>query len=270
MGNAQKDNGPTIKQVAPSEIKSFIMVAQNRLSLSRNKRLDSMRKKKTEIIKSLQENNLDVAKAKMDSLIREEDSITVYDILNPLLEILKERVTYIFTSIECPPDLRAQLDSVIYASTRLEFEELLKLRDLIGIKYGSDYIQKADNNADKLVNVNLVEKLKIKPAADQFLLIRLKQLCKEKKFNYEFPSEIVGDIPDFSNPNLNGPDFNPYASTQGGNNYNPYASPNGNNNNFNPYGPPNGNNEQMGGNNNNNNPYAAGNNFGGNPFEDQK
>ena len=119
MGNAQKDNGPTIKQVTPSEIKSFIMVAQNRLSLSRNKRLDSMRKKKTEIIKSLQENNLDVAKAKMDSLIREEDSITVYDILNPLLEILKERVTYIFTSIECPPDLRAQLDSVIYASTRL-------------------------------------------------------------------------------------------------------------------------------------------------------
>ena len=46
MGNAQKDNGPTIKQVTPSEIKSFIMIAQNRLSLSRNKRLDSMRKKK--------------------------------------------------------------------------------------------------------------------------------------------------------------------------------------------------------------------------------
>ena len=249
------------------------MIAQNRLSLSRNKRIDTIRKKKSEIIKSLQENNLDVAKAKMDSLIREEDLITSYDILTPLLEILKERVTYIISSIECPSDLRAQLDSVIYASTRMDFEELLKLRDLIGKKYGTDYIQKADNNADKLVNINLVEKLKIKPASDGFLLIRLKQLCKEKKIDYVFPSEIISDIPDYNNINQNSGDFNPYASTQG---VNPYSINNGNNNNFNnnPYSVPNnGNNENpfnLGNNpynnnlnnnqnNNNNNPYAVGN-----------
>ena len=75
--------------------------------------------------------------------------LTSYDILGPLLEILKERVTYIVTSTECPPDLRAQLDTVIYASTRLEFEELYKLRDLIMRKYGMAYITKAERNADK-------------------------------------------------------------------------------------------------------------------------
>ena len=181
MGNDQKDKGPTVVPMpTPAEIKTYIMIAQTKLNLFRNKKLDQIRKKKAEIAQSLKENNLDVAKAKMDSLIREEDYITTYDILGPLLEILKERVTYIITSNECPPDLRAQLDSVIYASTRLEFEELLKLRDLIMRKYGSAYIQKAENNVDRLVNVNLVEKLKIKPASDAFLIIRLKQLCKEK------------------------------------------------------------------------------------------
>ena len=281
MGNAQKDTGPVVQQVTPSEIRSFIMIAQNRLSLSRNKRIDTIRKKKSEIIKSLQENNLDVAKAKMDSLIREEDLITSYDILTPLLEILKERVTYIISSIECPSDLRAQLDSVIYASTRMEFEELLKLRDLIGKKYGTDYIQKADNNADKLVNINLVEKLKIKPASDGFLLIRLKQLCKEKNINYVFPSEIISDIPDYNNINQNSGDFNPYASTQGvnpyalnNNNNNPYSVPNnGNNDNpFNLGNNPNTNNGNINQNNNqnNNNPYAVGNNSGNNPFEEKK
>ena len=159
----------------------------------------------------------------MDSLIREEDYITAYDILSPLLEILKERVTYIITSSECPADLRAQLDSVIYASTRLEFEELFRLRDLIMRKYGTAYIQKAESNVDKLVNINLVEKLKIKPASDAFLTIRLKQLCKEKKIPFEFPSEISSDIAvDIGNP-FNGPggDFNPYASTQGNNPFGP-------------------------------------------------
>ena len=253
MGNDQKDKGPTVVPMpTPAEIKTYIMIAQTKLNLFRNKKLDQIRKKKAEIAQSLKENNLDVAKAKMDSLIREEDYITTYDILGPLLEILKERVTYIITSNECPPDLRAQLDSVIYASTRLEFEELLKLRDLIMRKYGSAYIQKAENNVDRLVNVNLVEKLKIKPASDAFLIIRLKQLCKEKKIPFEFPSEIISDIPGdignnpFGAPGNNpyGGDFNPYASAQGPN---PYGPPPGDNN-PNPYGPPPG--------GNNPNPYG--------------
>ena len=272
MGNDQKDKGPVVVPMpTPAEIKTYVMIAQTKISLFRNKKLDQIRKKKAEIAQSLKENNLDVAKAKMDSLIREEDYITVYDILGPLLEILKERVTYIITSNECPPDLRAQLDSVIYASTRLEFEELLKLRDLIMRKYGSAYIQKAENNVDRLVNVNLVEKLKIKPASDAFLIIRLKQLCKEKKIPFEFPSEIISDIPGdignnpFGAPGNNpyGCEFNPYASAQGPNPYgpppgdnNPYGPPGGNN--PNPYGPPPGDNNPYGPppGGNNQNPYG--------------
>ena len=272
MGNENQKKGkkgPPVHIPTPSEIKTYIMIAQNKLTLFRNKKIDAIRKKKLEIAKSLKENNLDVAKAKMDSLIREEDYITSYDILGPLLEILKERVTYIVTSTECPPDLRAQLDTVIYASTRLEGEELYKLRDLIMRKYGMAYITKAESNADKLVNINLVEKLKIKPASDAFLTIRLKQLCKEKNIPFEFPCEINSDLPgDIGNPfdqqGVNpyggGNEFNPYGPPQGGNN--PYGPPPGNN----PYGPPNNNFNPYGG-NNNNNPYGGNNNnnpYGGN------
>ena len=295
MGNEQKKGAPAVKMSTPAEIKTYLMVAQGRLNLNRNKKVDSIKKKKLEIVKCLKENNLDVAKAKMDSLIREEDYITVYDIIVPLLEILKERVTYIIANNECPPDLRAQLDSIIYASTRLEVEELVIIRDLIMRRYGAAYIEKADNNADRLVNINLVEKLKIKPASDAFLTIRLKQLCKEKKINYEFPSEIISDIPDpINNPfgppsnNMGGGDINPYASVQGNNPYgqppnnfnnnNPYGPPPGDNN---PYGPPPGNNNPFGppGDNNpypppgNNNPYGPppdNNPFDNNPYASQQ
>ena len=278
MGNENQKKGkkgPAVHIPTPAEIKTFIMIAQNKLSLFRNKKIDAIRKKKQEIAKSLRENNLDVAKAKMDSLIREEDYITAYDILGPLLEILKERVTYIVTSTECPPDLRAQLDTVIYASTRLEFEELYRLRDLIMRKYGSAYISKAESNADKLVNINLVEKLRIKPASDAFVTIRLKQLCKEQKIPFEFPCEINSDIPgDIGNPFDNqgvnpygGNNFNPYGPPQGGNPYgppgnNPYGPPN---NGFNPYGPPN-NNPYGPPRGNNNNPYGPPPGGNNNPF----
>ena len=98
--------GPIVHIPTQGEIKTFIMIAQNKIILFRNKKIASIRHKKMEIARCLKENNLDVAKAKMDSIIREEDNITAYDILGPLLEILKERVTYIITSTECPPDLR--------------------------------------------------------------------------------------------------------------------------------------------------------------------
>ena len=278
MGNDQKDTGPVVQPPTPSEIKSYIMICQTKLGLYRNKKLENIGKKKKEIAESLKQNNLDVAKAKMDSLISEEDYITSYDILTPLLEVLKERVTYIISSSECPPDIRAQLDSVIYASTRIELEELYKLRDLIMRKYGSAYVEKADNNVDKLVNINLIEKLKIKHSSDAFLLIRLKQLCKEKKIPYEFPSEINTDIGDIGNPfNQGNPNFNPYDSTQnnpygpqnppqGPYGSNPYGPPPSGDNPFtqppqvdnNPYGP--------NINNNNANPYASSNNSGDNPF----
>ena len=188
MGNENnKGRTPQKKQYTASEVKTYLLLIQNRFSLYRNKRIDSIKQKKREIENCLKQNNLDIAKAKMDSIIREEDMITVFDILSPLCEILKERVTYIISSSQCPPDLRAQLDSVIYASTRVEIQEFPILRDFILSKYGVNYIQKADSNADRLVNVNLVEKLKVKPASDQFLIIRLKQLCKERKINFEFP-----------------------------------------------------------------------------------
>ena len=298
MGNEQKGKSKQMAPKMPSamEIKTYIMVIQNKLTLYRNKKIASIKQKKFEIARALKENNLDVAKAKMDTIIREEDMITVYDILGPLCEILKERVTYIISNSECPPDLRAQLDSVIYASTRVEVQELQTLRDLIMRRYGQNYIMKADSNSDKLVNVNLVEKLRIKPASDVFVTIRLKQLCKEQKIPFEFPCEVENDMAidpmaaqnpyggsgevnpfDMNQNNPYGPpqgNNNPYGQPQGNDNpygppqndksqmnNNPYGPPQNNNSNINnPYGPPQNDNSQM-----NNNPYGPP--PGGNPFD---
>ena len=252
------------RPVRPIEVKTYLMTCQNKLALYRNKKIYEIKKKKEEIITALKQNNLDIAKSKMETIMRLEDLIVVYDILTPLCEVLKERITYLLTATEPPVDIKAQLDTLMYASSRIELDDLYKLRHLVQKKYGIYYIQAADQNRDGLVNVNVIEKLRVKPPSNVFLIIRLKQLCKEKKIPFEFPSEIISDIPGdignnpFGAPGNNpyGGDFNPYASAQGPNPYgpppgdnnpNPYGPPPGGNN-PNPYGPPPG--------DNNPNPYG--------------
>ena len=292
-----KKQAPIKKVPTAIEVKTYIMVAQNKLTLYRNKKVNMIKMKRKEIAHSLRENNLDVAKAKMDSVIKEEDLITVYDILGPLCEILKEKVTYLMTHNECPSDLKAPLDTLIYASSRLEVDELHKLRELIMLKYGELYVNKGDSNADGLVNKNLIEKLKVKQTSDTLITIRLKQLCKEDNVPFEFPCEIVGN--EFSpygpgQPGMPPSDFgNPFGGMPGGGNQpvNPYASqfgggdyqqggwnPNMQNQGQNPYGnwngpgPDNYGNQGDFGPDMNNNPYGGGNNnpYGGgnnNPYE---
>ena len=180
MGNdepAQKVH--VSKPVRPIEVKTYVMTCQNKMTLYRNKKVYEIKKKKDEAIAALKQNNLDIAKAKMESIIRLEDQITVYDILGP----------------------------------------------------GSYYVEAAEQNKDGLVNINVVEKLRIKPPVDAFLTIRLKQLCKEKRINYEFPEEIEPNFDQgMGNPYGGG---NPYDNSNGmgmgGNPYDPYGG-SGNNN----------------------------------------
>ena len=191
MGHDSKKSteSTALPPIRPIEVKAYVMACQSKMSLFRNKKVYEIKKKKDEAIVALKQNNLDIAKAKMESIIRLEDMITVYDILGPLCEIIKERITYICEASEVPIDIKPQLDTIIYASTRVDIEELLQLRTLVQRKFGNYYIQAADQNQANTVNINVIEKLRIKTPVDALLIIRLKQLCKEKKVNYEFPEE---------------------------------------------------------------------------------
>jgi len=189
MGNQTPKEQP--QKMNPVELQTHVMVVQTKLNLNRNKKVELIKRKRKEIAACLEDNSLDIAKAKMDSIIKEEDYITVFDILGPLCEILKEKISYLLFAEKCPDDLRATLDTIIYASTRLEIEELHKIRGIVKSKYGELYITKANSNADSLVNVNVVEKLKIKQAADPYIVARLKQLVKEDNVQYEFPQEVI-------------------------------------------------------------------------------
>ena len=242
------------KPVTAEELKNLIKISQERCKLYRNKKADNIRKTEEEIANCLKSNNLDLAKAKMDNLCKFEDLVTAYDIIHPILEIIKEKCTYIISYSECPAELRAPLDSIIYAANKLEIQELMLFKEKILQKYGSSYISKAENNMDKLVNENLVAKLRVTVFNEQIIKIRLKQLCLKKKIVCPFPEDLIVnvEVPTDMNQMRNIYESSAFPTqsmiqNQQNNNNNPYPSLNNQNKNQNP------------------NPYVS-NNGGQNPY----
>ena len=229
------------KPVTAEELKNLIKISQERCKLYRNKKVDNIRKTEEEIANCLKSNNLDLAKAKMDNLCKFEDLVTAYDIIHPILEIIKEKCTYIISYSECPAELRAPLDSIIYAANKLEIQELMLFKEKILQKYGSSYISKAENNMDKLVNENLVAKLRVTVFNEQIIKIRLKQLCLKKKIVCNFPEDLIVnvEVPTDMNQMRNIYESSAFPTqsmiqNQQNNNNNPYPSLNNQNKNQNP------------------------------------
>ena len=115
--------------------------------------------KNNEVLVAINQKNLDLAKQKMRIVLKFEKNIEAINILNPILERLQKNCDSMLTKKECPISLRPPLDSVLYASTRLQLEDLKQLKEIITKMYGGDYVKVAINNEDKIVNQDLISKL---------------------------------------------------------------------------------------------------------------
>jgi len=191
MGNEQGNKGQHEKPITSNELQTYIIIVKAKLTQQRNKKVFEIGKKRKELLGYLKDNNPEMAKLKMDGIIQEENYITAFDILGTIMEILKEKCTYLLQSVKCPNDMRASLDTVIFASTRVEIQEFSNIRDLITKKYGLAYVSNANSNVDKLVNKQIVDKLTFTPNPEPFLISRIKQICKEESFDYTFPQEVI-------------------------------------------------------------------------------
>ena len=190
VGNSKK------KKSSSESIKTFINPSKKNMASSKNKKKDSAKGQRTEIINYLKEKNLPFAKAKMECLIKDEYYINACNYLEPILDKLNDKSKDLDSATECPADLRAQLDSVIFATSKLGIQEFVNLKEFITKKYGQNYITKAENNEDKKINQDLIEFLSSNKIPDTILTIRLKQLCKEENIQFEFQADAI------PNPNI--------------------------------------------------------------------
>ena len=177
--------------IPPDKLRTLIDLSKNKCKEERDKKIEMINKNKFEILKYIKENDMKSANNKTDTLIKDENYVAVYDILDPIFDLIKTKRNYIISTTECPEDLRYYLDSLLYATIRLDIDELMTFKEKITKIYGPYYIEKAINDEDKKVNKDLVEKLKITNFSEEVIKERQNQLLSEYQSKEQYLNNIT-------------------------------------------------------------------------------
>lgn len=141
-----------------------------------------------EMVQYLQTGQESIARIRVEHIIREQNILAAYEIVELFCEFVLARVPIVEVQKECPLELREAIASIIFASGRCsDLPELMHLRNLFTTKYGKEFVAGAmELRPDSSVNRTIIEKLSVKaPSGDSKLKV-LKAIAQE--YNIEWDS----------------------------------------------------------------------------------
>ncbi|KAI5068989.1 hypothetical protein GOP47_0015290 [Adiantum capillus-veneris] len=174
-----------------------LKLTTSRIKVMRNKRSISAKQMRGEIvqlIKSGQDAHVYITKA--DALIKQENMVAVYDLLDQYCHAIMSRFPAIELQRNCPADMKEPIASIIYAAPRcIELTELAAIKDAFVSKYGKDFAAAATELRPNCgVNTQVIELLSIRPATGDMKLKLMKDICKEHNVDWT-PGEALAGSP---------------------------------------------------------------------------
>ncbi|PIA19597.1 DUF292-domain-containing protein, partial [Coemansia reversa NRRL 1564] len=117
------------------------------------------------------------ATIRIESIIRDDLHIEAMEITELFCEVLYARAGLVDQSQEVNAGLTEAVSSVIYASTRIDVKELVRIREMLAGRYGKEVINSAMNNKDDCVNAKLLQKLSVEPPSKNLVNMYLKEVA---------------------------------------------------------------------------------------------
>ena len=157
-------------------------MAVNRLQIASNKKVSQIKNQKRDIVKLLSDKPIpkeEKARIRAEALIREDNTVEAYEIIQLNCELLAERIKLIASEKECPVDLISVVSTLIWASVRVDIPELLEVRKQFRSKYGKAFEEAALNNENEIVNERVFSKLSIQPPPALLVQNYLEKICEE-------------------------------------------------------------------------------------------
>ncbi|KAK3161610.1 hypothetical protein QOZ80_1BG0079280 [Eleusine coracana subsp. coracana] len=171
-----------------TKCKTCLNLVISRIKLLRNRRelqLINMRKEMAQYLQTGQES---IARIRVEHIIREQNILAAYEIVELFCEFVLARVPIVDAQKECPLELREAIASIIFASGRCsDLPELMHLHNLFTTKYGKEFVSAAmELRPDSGVNRTIIEKLSVKAPSAESKLKVLKAIAQE--YNIEWDS----------------------------------------------------------------------------------
>eukprot|EP00559_Dactyliosolen_fragilissimus_P006791 CAMPEP_0184871248 /NCGR_PEP_ID=MMETSP0580-20130426/40502_1 /TAXON_ID=1118495 /ORGANISM="Dactyliosolen fragilissimus" /LENGTH=324 /DNA_ID=CAMNT_0027373865 /DNA_START=140 /DNA_END=1114 /DNA_ORIENTATION=- len=140
-------------------------MAVSRFGIASNRKTALMKQQMREIAKLLNEDPPKEEKARIraEALIRDDNTVEAYEILQLTCELLSERIKLIASQKACPDDLKESIHTLIWCATRVDIPELLEIKKQFRYKYGKDFVDDASENKCNVVNERILSKLSVQP-----------------------------------------------------------------------------------------------------------
>ncbi|PPS16627.1 hypothetical protein GOBAR_AA03950 [Gossypium barbadense] len=148
----------------PYKLKSLISVALSRLSVFKNRRQIRSNQARSDVVELLQLGHHDRALLRAEQVVKEQNMLDVFVILEGYCNLLIERLHLIEEDRECPDELKEAICGLLFASSRCgDFPELQEIRAIFTSRYGKEFVARAielRNNCG--VNTKIIQKLSTK------------------------------------------------------------------------------------------------------------
>jgi hypothetical protein len=162
-------------------------MAVSRIQISSNKKAALLKQNMREVAVMLSEDPPKEEKARIraEALIRDDNLIEAFEILQLQCELLFERIKLIECSKQCPTDLVPVVATLIYASQRVDIPELMEIRKQFRAKFGKKFEEVALENSTGILNERVVTKLSVDPPAAYLVQTYLERICEQYEVKWK-------------------------------------------------------------------------------------
>uniref|UniRef100_A0A1D1XGG0 IST1-like protein n=1 Tax=Anthurium amnicola TaxID=1678845 RepID=A0A1D1XGG0_9ARAE len=194
------------KSFKAGKCKTSLKLAVARIKLLKNKRGVQVKQMRRDLAQLLEAGQDQTARIRVEHVIREEKTMSAYDLIELYCELIVARLAIIESQKKCPIDLKEAISSVIFASPRCaDIPELLDVRKHFVAKYGKEFATSAlELRPDCGVNRLVVEKLSAKAPDIETKIKVLTAIAQEHDIKWD-PSASEEQIQNPPEDRLGGP-----------------------------------------------------------------
>eukprot|EP01091_Cochliopodium_minus_P012395 TRINITY_DN3741_c0_g1_i1.p1 TRINITY_DN3741_c0_g1~~TRINITY_DN3741_c0_g1_i1.p1 ORF type:complete len:344 (-),score=96.54 TRINITY_DN3741_c0_g1_i1:611-1642(-) len=172
-----------------NKCKTHLKLSIHRMNLLKNKKQNAIQMGERDIAQLLKSDKTELARIKVESLIREDMIIQAFEILELFIELLHTRMAMLKMQKTVPFDLKEAVCTIIYAAPRLDIPELHEVRKQFIYKYGEGFSNDAMENRGNCVNPKIVHKLSACTPENYLVFDYLGNIAKKYNVDWCCPYE---------------------------------------------------------------------------------
>ncbi|GER32771.1 regulator of Vps4 activity in the MVB pathway protein [Striga asiatica] len=176
-----------------SKFKSTVAMALSRLAVLRNHRQARRSIARSDVIELLKNNTHERALLRVDQVIKEQNMLDVFDLVEDYCHLLLERIHIFEQEKVCPEELKEVVSTLIYVATRCgDFPELQQIRSIFASRFGREFVDRAAelrNNCG--VNPKIIQKLSTRILSLESKMKILKEIASENNIELQIEEASV-------------------------------------------------------------------------------